>query len=348
MAFRMPALAGGVLVAAMLMGGAASAQSSVQLYGLVDVWAGSYKMPGASGSSWTQGGGGMTTSYWGMKGEESLGDGLSAVFALEGFFRPQTGDYGRFNGDDLFSRSAYAGLKSEQLGKITLGRLTTPYFLSTILFNPFGDSYTFSPAVFHTYLGLGGQGVTGDSGWDNAVKYSTPSVNGFSADLIYGFGNEANKSGQNKWGANAMYFNGPLSATLAYQQVRFNNTPGDLDGMVPGFRRQQAAQLGVAYDFGVAKLFGQYQYIRNTISGGDVKINGGQAGVSVPLGGGRVLASYAYARSTGASDVKRNTWAVGYDYNLSKRTDVYAAFFTDKVSGLSRGRTFGAGIRTKF
>src|SRR5262249_55986998 len=104
----------------------------------------------------------------------------------------------------------------------------------------------------------------------------------------------------------------------------------------------------LTYDFQVVKVYGQYQYIRNRIVSGDMTSNGGQLGVSVPLGGGSVMASYAYTKSSGASDVSRNTWAVGYDYRFSKRTDVYAAYLSDRVSGLSTGNTFGVGMRTKF
>lgn len=130
-----------------------------------------------------------------------------------------------------------------------------------------------------------------------------------------------------------MYFNGPFAATVAYQQVKFDSQPDDLAGMT-GFRSQQAVQLGATYDLYVVKLFGQYQYIRNNIAGGGVSENGGQLGVSVPLGNGSVLASYAYTKSSGASNVNRKTWALGYDYPLSKRTDVYAAYMNDKVSTL--------------
>jgi predicted porin len=348
MSIRKPVLAGCVVAAALCASGSAFADSSVELYGQVDAWMGAQKNPGAYDRSWTQGGGGMSTSYWGLKGSEDLSGGLKTVFALEDFYRPQTGSMGRYTGDAMFSRNAYVGLQSDALGKVTIGRLTTPYFVSAILFNPFVDSYTFSPMVFHTYMGMSGQGVVGDSGWNQSVMYSTPSVHGLSANVIYGFSGAPNHSGQNKWGANALYFHGPFSATVAYQQVDFDSTPGDLDSLAPGFRRQQAAQAGAAYDFGFAKLFAQYQYIRNVVSGGDVTMNGGQAGVSVPLGNGKVMASYAYTASSGASDVKRNTWALGYDYTLSKRTDVYAAYFSDKVSDLSRGDTFGVGIRSKF
>ena len=70
--------------------------------------------------------------------------------------------------------------------------------------------------------------------------------------------------------------------------------------------------------------------------------------MSVPLGGGSVLASYAYTKSSGTSNVNRKTWALGYDYNLSKRTDIYAAYMNDKVSSMSGGDTFGGGVRMKF
>ncbi|HEU0230310.1 MAG TPA: porin [Burkholderiaceae bacterium] len=348
MAFKKSALACTVLLAALGASGAALAESSVQLYGQIDAWVGAQKNPGDINHTWVQGGGGMSTSYWGLKGSEDLGNGLKAVFKMEDFFRPQTGSSGRFDGDPFFSRNAYVGLQSDDLGTLKMGRLTTSYFVSTILFNPFVDSYTFSPMVFHTYLGVNGQGITGDSGWSHAVMYTTPDFKGLTASFAYAFGNEPDQNGQNKWSANLLYFHGPFAATVAYQQVNFNNTPGDLGTVIPGFRKQRAVQVGMSYDLSFVKLFGQYQYIGNTIDGGNVTQNGGQLGVSVPLGGGNVLASYAFTRSTGASDVKRNTWALGYDYNLSKRTDVYVAYMSDHASDLSSGSTYGVGMRMKF
>ncbi|VVE08440.1 porin [Pandoraea pneumonica] len=337
---------GGALILGACMSTSAFAQSNVTLYGQVDAFVGAVKNPGGN-TAWTQGGGGMSTSYWGMKGNEDLGGGLKAVFVLEDFFRPQTGQYGRFQGDSMFSRNAYVGLSSDTAGTVTIGRLTTSYFVSTILFNPFVDSYTFSPMVFHTFIGQAGQGIVGDSGWSNAVMYTTPNFKGLSGSVSYAFGNKAGETGQNKWSASALYFNGPFAATVAYQQVKFDSVPDDMAGM-PGFRSQQAVQLGATYDFQIVKLFGQYQYIRNNVTGGGVSENGGQLGVSVPLGNGSVLASYAYTKSSGATNVNRKTWALGYDYPLSKRTDIYAAYMMDKVSTLSTGNTAGGGIRMKF
>ena len=68
----------------------------------------------------------------------------------------------------------------------------------------------------------------------------------------------------------------------------------------------------------------------------------------MPVGPGTVMASFAYSRDAGGLDQTRKTWALGYDYPLSKRTDVYAAYMNDRLSGLSDGNTFGAGIRAKF
>ncbi|ANH72363.1 gram-negative porin family protein [Ralstonia insidiosa] len=352
--FKRGAAALAVASALGAMSAGAQAQSSVTLYGLVDAWAGMTKNLGASDRAAVVNSGGMSTSYWGMKGNEDLGNGLKAIFALEAFFRPDTGKAGRFDGDTFFARNANVGLSSNTWGTIKLGRITPPYFVSTILFNPYGDSYTFSPMVFHTYLGNGLtgpggiSGLVGDSGWNNSILYSTPDFNGLTGNFIYGAGEQAGHNGQNKWGGNFLYFHGNFAATAAFQQVRFDSKPGDLNSLVAGFQRQSAAQLGATYDFGVVKLYGQYQYIKNTIATGDAKSNGGQLGASIPLGAGSILASYAYTKTSGAADVKRNTWAIGYDYSLSKRTDVYAAYFRDKVSTLSSADTFGVGIRAKF
>ena len=100
---------------------AAHAQSSVQLYGQVDEWVGATKFPDGD-RAWNVGGGGMSTSYFGMKGSEDLGGGYKTVFALEAFFRAQNGNYGRFQGDTFFARNSYVGIESPY-GTFTAGRL---------------------------------------------------------------------------------------------------------------------------------------------------------------------------------------------------------------------------------
>ena len=345
-------------LAAALFSGAAMAQSSVTLYGQVDMFVGAVKNPGTGERAWVANSGGMQTSYWGIKGAEDLGGGLKAIFDLNGFYRTDNGRTGRFDGDAMFSRNAYVGLQSDRAGTLKLGRNTTPYFISTILFNPLVDSYVFSPAIFHTYFTATNgtvfdPGIIGDSGWSNSLVYSTPTFGGLTANLIYSFGEQAGATGRNKWGGNLMYFNGPLAATVAFQQVKFNNVPGDVTSpaTLAGFDKQNAVLAGLSYDFKVVKLFAQGQYIKSDVTNasGDIKHTSGQIGASVPIGAGSLLASYGYAKAeNNVDDFKRNTFAIAYDYNLSKRTDVYAAYFYDKITGAEHGDSFGVGIRHKF
>ncbi|CAM2191285.1 Outer membrane protein (Porin) [Paraburkholderia kururiensis] len=331
----------------------AFAQSSVQLYGQVDEWVGATKFPGSQ-RAWNVSGGGMSTSYWGLKGAEDLGGGYKAIFTLESFFRAQNGQYGRFQGDTFFARNSYVGIESPY-GTVTAGRLTTHLFVSTILFNPFIDSYTFSPMVYHVFLGLGtfptyttDQGVIGDSGWNNAVQYATPDFNGLSGAAMYALGNSADHNGSKKWSGQVLYFHGPFAATAVYQYVNFNDSPTDLNSLVTGLKSQSVAQLGLSYDLKYVKLFGQYMYTKNDQNVGSWHVNTAQGGVSAPLGTGTAMASYAYSRDGGGLDQTRQTWAVGYDYPLSKRTDVYAAYMYDHISNQSSGDTFGVGMRAKF
>ncbi len=67
----------------------------------------------------------------------------------------------------------------------------------------------------------------------------------------------------------------------------------------------------------------------------------------MPVGAGNVLVSYAYDKTKNdVTDFKRNTAAIAYDYNLSKRTDVYAAYYYDKRNDMEHGDTFGVACAT--
>ncbi|WP_116328213.1 porin [Cupriavidus taiwanensis] len=340
-----------------LLTGSAVAQSSVTLYGQVDSYIGTTRTPG-SDRSFILGGGGMQTSYWGIKGTEDLGGGLKTIFDLNAFYRVDTGKGGSYDGEPFFARNAFVGLEHSSYGQVRLGRNTTPYFISTILFNPIVDSYVFGPAISHTYLSanngkLFDPGVLGDTGWVNSIVYSTPNFNGLTVNAIYAFGEQPGSNGQNKWGGNIMYFRGPFAATVAFQQVKFNTNPGDVTSpaSLVGFQKQNAVQAGISYDFSVVKVYAQGQYIKSEINGpsGDLKHVDGLAGVSVPIGAGSLLLTYAYGKSENdVASFHRNTASIAYDYNLSKRTDLYAAYYYDKLSGQAHGDAAGIGIRHRF
>jgi hypothetical protein len=132
----------------------AIAQTNVTLSGLVDTYVGSLRNSGDPARQSVVNSGGLTTSWFGFKGAEDLGGGLKANFALTGFFRADTGQSGRFQGNEtMWSRDAHVGL-SGGFGAVSLGRDVAPNFLPTILFNPFGDSFAFSPLIAHADVPL--------------------------------------------------------------------------------------------------------------------------------------------------------------------------------------------------
>ena len=330
------------------LAGAASAQSNVQVYGLIDTFLASEK--NGPNSALKIDSGGMTTSFWGIKGTEDLGGGLKAVFALEAFIRNDTGDPGRFPGDPAFARSSYLGLQGG-FGQVQLGRNTTPYFVSTLLANPFVDSFGFSPEILRTF-GTRNY-VIGDTGWANSVLYSG-NFGGVGLNAIYTFGDESftTSSSGRGLGLSANYFAGPLMITGAFQTKNSS-------GVAPA--KQNSFRLGGAYDFGVARVFASYQTIKDRdglVTAGltNADHNGFQVGVSAPVGPGSVLFSYGTTKSDGVGGKgTRNVFALGYDYNLSKRTDVYAAFYNDSgdvalpsAAWQTKIQRIGVGLRHKF
>jgi predicted porin len=342
----------GIVAAILAAASSAFAQSSVQLYGLIDDWVGVQKFPGGHSAA-VDSGGGMSTSYWGLKGAEVLGENYKAIFTVEGFFQPQNGQYGSFPGDDFFSRNAYVGIEAPW-GTVTAGRLTTPLFISTLLFNPFHDSFAFSPMIVQTYLGLGtfptyrtDQGTVGGTSWSNALSYASPNFNGLSATAMYGLG-DTTQNGAKKWSGQVLYVNGPLGASAVYQYENFNGAPADLSGLIPGMRSQSIVQLDASYDMKLLKFFGQYMYTYNDRQISSWHVSTVQGGVSVPVGVGTFMASYAFSRDSGGFDLTNETASIGYDYPLSQRTDVYAAYMYDHFTSQSSGNTYGVGIRSKF
>lgn len=344
------------LAAAALLTGAAAAahaQSSVSIYGLVDLSAGQFQNAGENKLKRVESGR-MATSYIGFAGTEDLGGGLKATFALESFFLADSGTAGRFGPDVFWARAANVGLTGA-FGSLRVGRAGTPLFVSMLLFNPFGDSFGYSPAIRQWYSNNKGGGnavfqtpLIGDSGWSNAVHYGTPKFGGLSANLSVAAGEGGVNKGPN-YGGNVLYFAGPFAATVAYQHVEANGPGGNSLVNFAGFDHQTAWQLGASYTFGFAKLFGQYGEI-DTDATTEVKTKTVQFGASVPVGAtGALLASYGESkRDAGGTERINKTLTVGYDHNFSKRTDVYLVYLGDKLTGVSNGTTYAVGLRHKF
>ena len=319
----------------------AQAQSSVSLYGLVDVSAGQFQTAGAT-KLWRAQGGTMSTSFLGFKGAEDLGGGLKAVFAIETFMRLDEGAAGRFNGDAFWARAANVGLQGS-FGSSRLGRNTTPLFVSTLIFNAFGDSFGFSPSIRQLFTPSTGLAFFGDTGWNNSLAYSSPNFGGLSLNLVGNLGEGATGATGKNIGGNVLFFAGPFAATAAYQQVK-----NSAFGTPPGWKSQDTFQFGASYDLTVAKLFGQYTQAKTKATvATNTKLYG--VGVAIPVGAGKILAQYGNAKADfGATEVTNKTLTAGYDYNLSKNTDVYGVIMSDKATAKTTGNTVAAGLRVKF
>ena len=156
------------LAACCAFSGAASAQTSVTLYGVVDLpieynnhLAPGFNQPGGGSRVGLQTGGGLSGSRWGLRGTEDLGGGLKALFVLESGFGLDDGRSQQ--GGRLFGRQAYVGMQSDSIGRLTFGRQYTTMFDMFANFSPTGYATIYEPVV--AQLGTNFRS-------DNTVKYT--------------------------------------------------------------------------------------------------------------------------------------------------------------------------------
>lgn len=350
---------------ALLGAGAAQAQSAVTIYGLID--AGVYaKQLSGQPRTINVDGSLMETSFIGFRGSEDLGGGLRANFDIASFMSNDSGGATRgIPGENLWSKTAWVGL-SGAWGTLRLGRITTANFLSNMRYAPFGGSATLSPTFLHTYVGSPAQPMTTgsgatDSAWSNSVAYTSPTLAGVLVRLQAAAG-EGSTAGR-RFGGSIGYSGDAFDATLSFDRIAraaltFALAIPALPGALPPFSASSfdTLQLGASYDLRAVKLYAQAS--RSEIDGTragppgakTIELTTLQLGVAVPSGNGRFLASAARTgkSQTDLPDQDRSTVTIGYDHDLSKRTDVYAALMTDKVTGLERGTGYGLGLRHRF
>lgn len=327
--------------------GAASAQSSVTLYGLIDASVGQFQVAGGPKLKRLDSGN-MSTSYLGFRGSEDLGGGLRASFTLESFFLVDSGGASRVPGVDAFwARNANVGLSGD-FGTLRLGRAGTPLFVSSLVFNAFGDSFGYSPTIRQYYNAPYGTPLVGDSGWSNSIYYTSPRMGGLTANVQIAAGEGAATARGPNLGGNLVYFSGNLGLTAAYQKVEAQGVLGRPISAFPGFSSQTAFQLGGSYDFKAVKLFVQYGSI-DTKATSKVEVDNLHISASVPLGTGAFLASYGNSDiSSGGAETSSKMLSLGYNYSLSKRTQLYGVYLSDKYTARSSGTTYALGLRHTF
>jgi predicted porin len=330
-----------VAVAASLCSIGAAAQNAV-LYGLVDASGSRTKEPGGS-YRWQLDNGNLQSSFIGVRGSEDLGGGLRAVFRLESYLRIDTGSSGRTDADPFWAREASVGL-SGAFGSTVLGRTATPLYLATINFNPFGESAGFSPSA-RQYFGSRGA-ILGDTRWNNSLSYNnnvtdTPLRINVAANVPEEPAG-APSTGHN-YGGSIAYVTGPFAVSFAGERIRNSAlaTP-------TGFDHQDALQLAATYDFAIVRVYGQLGHVK-THADLDEQTILYQLGFAVPIGNGLVLASYGYShlKSPGVATTDR-TGSLGYDYFLSKNTDIYVAAMLESLTAVSSGASFAGGVRLRF
>jgi predicted porin len=329
----------------------AMAQSTVTLYGLFD-----------EGFDYTNNVGGnkvyelesgiLLGSRWGLKGTEDLGGGLKAVFQLENGFNANNGKLGQ--GGLMFGRQAYAGIASDQFGKITLGRqydAVVDYLAETTANGTWGGTL-FS----HPY---DNDNTDNSFRVNNTVKYTSPDISGLRFGGTYSFSNDTNFANNRVYSFGAHYSNGGLLIAAAYLQA--DNQSSDAGGAINngGDENFVGSKLrvfgaGATYTFGSANVGLSYSntYVDNpTTSGyvGDItptagtlsalryqnfEINGKYQFTPVFFVG----AMYTYTRAdfnATSGELNQNYQTAGLmaDYSLSRRTDVYVQGAYQHVGG---------------
>ena len=205
----------------------AHAQSSVTLYGIIDVGltyvnnaqtARPAAGPrGASQFALSDGSAnGVAGSRWGLRGVEDLGGGLQALFVLENGFTLNNGALAQ--GGAEFGRQAYVGV-SGGFGKLTLGRQYDTYtdFLQPLT----------AGGQWAGYMGAQPDDVDSlgnTSRINNAIKFRTPDYRGFAAAGLYSLGGVAGSVTQNQlWSLGASYSVGSMSLAAGYLNARDPN-----------------------------------------------------------------------------------------------------------------------------
>jgi predicted porin len=315
----------------------ALAQSSVTIYGVVDAGIGGVKNGDAHSTQLMSGV--ANGSRLGFRGTEDLGGGLSATFLLENGFSVDTGN--ATQGGVLFGRQSFVGLASTSGWSVTAGRQNSPLANSMLAADPLNWQY------FGNTVGTGlgvyespGEGPA-SGGWQANSRVNN-SVLGkyrygpFTAELMYGFGNENTQGNGELVSGGLTYASGPLMVTGAYGKSK-QFAASTIAGSNPDSQSQYV--LGAAYDFKVAKVSGGYYQVdtssANRTPGAPTaldprfdKSSSYWIGARVPLPVGVLLGNVMKTtfEYPALADGQGITFGAAYEYPLSKRTVLYASY----------------------
>jgi len=326
-----------------------AAADGITLYGLVDAGVGYSRQDGGD-SDLSLDSGVSEESQFGIRGEETLGRGLTAKFELESGIDLGAGtlaDEARF-----FDRAAWIGIEGG-FGDLRLGRQSTFAHEWFSEMSPFQSEFK-QAGVTSTF----GYEAIGER-IDNAVFYRLPEFGGFEAGVGYSFnaeGPEVPGEENEVVTVGLRYTAGALVAVAAYELSR----DADQDA-APGRADIRSLSIGATYEFSQFKLHAGYGRLKNRdYNGGAMAEKAWLVGATVTVGAGEVLA--AYQRAAGRNfnefgiDAIRDGIALAYLHPLSKRTSLYAYgsrfrdidVRNDDPARLANRTQVGAGVRHVF
>ena len=317
--------------------GAASAQSSVTLYGTIDLSAKYVKNDGAS-KKLTLARDGINSSQLGFRGIEDLGGGLKAGFDIISSVGADSGDIGAGQAVGKFwTRRSVIKLIGD-FGEIRAGRDYTPTFWNNTVFDAFGtnglgNSLNVAQVTSSTLVRA-----------DNQIEYFTPpNLGGFYGWAMAATG-EANSATETSnagryLGGRVGFAAGPFDVAVAYGTQRNGNVFGD---------SHKTVNVGGSYDFGFLKVMGYVD--RDTV--GTMKDTRGSISTVIPFGQSEVHLGYSRSKRTQSNTAvapapsngySNTVWQVAatYQYNLSKRTAMYGTVSDLKNGSKSRNSVGG-------
>ena len=313
------------------LGTMAYAQSSVQLYGIVDAAIRHTTNEGANKSGLTQMiGGGMSESRWGINIKEDLGGGLSAIANLENRFWTDSGTPS--TAQPYFAQS-WVGLRSTSFGQLTMGRqynvlfdlVTSTY--ASFPYSPYMDAY--KPEIG---MSLGARA-------NNMLKY-VAEFGPVRAGLQYSF-DEGNTFA--KKGGGIDMTPGGLALKTAGGYLRYS-----ADGISVGGAFQRTT-LPAGTDVDAWTLGGSYRtgalYLMAGYGQNKVKDSLGAAGAGAIFDAG-LLNAYWTGSSNGGFIAgnapgnfanKREMFKVGFGYQVTPQLNAGLHYYHAKQSGSATG-----------
>ena len=304
--------------------GMAAAQTAVTVYGNVDLGVLAQNHAPAGTSSTTMANGGISPSIWGFRGSEELGDGLKAVFNLEGHFNADTG----VSHPSLFRRQSNVGFSSAGLGTVLLGNQYSPAILAFAATDPRGLRENFSGLyswAFNSGVLTNGNNGNNDAGVfvQNAISYSN-TVGPVGIAGAYSL-----SEGKGAVYSLGLTYSGPVSLSAAYQS---SNKPGTSD------RMSTLYTAGAGYAMGA--FTGKLNYLRAVNKDAATLIETSRVGV-IGVGvdwktasNNTVMAAAYHGKDKDHRADKTTTYILSDEYSLSKRTTLYGTLaFADAKAG---------------